>query len=431
MTAPLLSICIPTYNRSKLLAYCIDNLRALDTHDIDYEIVVVDHASPDDTQEVMQGIMAKYPNIRYYRQTQQVGIERQLASALRMARGTFCVYVADDDKILPDKLVQYVRYLEAHPEASATYCPWWAYDDLEEKIEHGYFEVKERQTFTKADPLAMFSFMTMNKVWPESVIYRSAALHSIMVSRRDGPYQAFPMAYALLKKGSIIFETEPYYLEVARTKPQFNTGQRMNVEINLSYLDNLRASIEITYERILLDMGIVVIPEDMRANMNNILLSYTNSRVVVAFRRALHARQMILASELAQRLLLWHGPTFEPKLAQIITEIYGLTGLQAVVELAQGSSWMERLYIHGFKQPAAVIEAFESPEYGLTLTIAEGSLETILADPKPDHCLVLVKESADRAVFAESRLPPGNIIVLKEMADYYQVFPSVQDFSVM
>ena len=62
------------------------------------------------------------------------------------------------------------------------------------------------------------------------------------------------------------------------------------------------------------------------------------------------------------------------------------------------------------------------------MTVTEATLETILADPEPDDCLVLVKQTADRAIFAESKLPPGNIIVLKEMADYYQIFPVVQDF---
>lgn len=429
MTAPLLSICIPTYNRSKLLAYCIDNLRALDAHNIDYEIVVVDHASPDDTQQVMQDILARYPNIRYYRQTQQVGIERQLASALRMARGTFCVYVADDDKILPEKLVEYVRYLEAHPEVSAVYCPWWAYDDEKEKTIHGYFTVDQRTTFKATEALAMIDFMAKKQVWPESVIYRSAALHSIMVSRRDGPYQPFPMAYALLKKGNLVFETEPYYLEVAITKPQFSSGPRMNVEINLSYLDNLRGSIEIMLARILFDLGVTKVPDTMRANVHEIVLNFTSNRLLVAMRRALHLRQTLLASELAQRLVLWHGEGVEPKLRSMANENYGLAGLQAVVQLAQGSSWMKRLYIHGFKQPTNIIEALENPENGLTITIAEASLETIFADAEPDACLVLVKESPDRDAFAQSKLPPGNIIVLKEMADYYQVFPGAQDFS--
>ncbi len=431
MTTPLLSICIPTYNRSKLLAYCIDNLRALDTYGIAYEIVVVDHASPDDTPEVMEEIAAKYANIRYYRQTQQVGIERQLASALRMARGTFCVYVADDDKIIPEKLVEYVRYLEAHSEVSAIYAPWWAYDDAEEKIIHGYFEVPERTTFKIADPLAMIDFMTSRLVWPESVIYRREALHNIMVSRNDGPYQAFPMAYALLKKGNVVFEKEPFYLEVANPKPQFAVGRRMNVAINLTYLDNIRGALEMTIERILLDSGTPQLPNELRLNVHEALLNYAHHRLGVAFRRALHAKQFIQASELAQRLLLWRGNTFEPNLIGIANEIYGLTGLQAVVQLAQGSSWMKRLYIYGFKQPADIIEAFKNPENDLKLKITEASLKTIIADTEPDYCLVLVKDTADRAAFAESKLPPGNIIVLKEMADYYQIFPAIRDFNTL
>ncbi|MEJ0010454.1 MAG: glycosyltransferase family 2 protein [Alphaproteobacteria bacterium] len=425
MTQPLLSICIPTYNRADMLAYCLENLRALDAHGIDYEIVVVDHASTDDTPRVLQEAAKRWPNVRHHRQAHSVGIERQVTACLRMGRGKFTVYVADDDKIIPGKLVEYVHYLDAHPEASVLYTPWWAYDDANGKILHGYFEVPHRATFRLTQPLELLNFVASHMIWLESGIYRSDALHAVLIARADGPYQAFFTAYALLEKGEVVFEKEPYYLEIAVTQPRFTRKVRMNEQINLSYLDPIRAGIEIMVERLLRRQGILQVPDDMRAKLHEMLLSYAHHRLSVAFRRALGAKQLPLASEIAQRLMLWRG-MFRADLPQIGRELYAPAGIQAVAQLAGSMTWLTQVYVHGFAQAEGVVAILREALPGLPARAAEAS--EILADPSPQNVLVMVRDPADRAPFLDGGLLPGNVVALKDMADFYQILPG--DFSL-
>jgi glycosyltransferase involved in cell wall biosynthesis len=420
---PLLSICIPTYNRADLLRYCLENLRALDAFGLDYEIVVVDHASTDATPHVLAEAAARWDNVRYFRQAHAVGIERQFTGCLRMGRGTFTTYVADDDKIIPGKLVEYVRYLQAHPEASALYAPWWAYDDAEEKIVHGYFTIEQRTTFNAAEPLVMLDFITAKRIFPESGIYRTDALHQVLVTHENGPYQGFLLPYAMLKCGHVLFERDPYYLEICVTKPQFTAPVRMNVEINLTYLDNLRGALEMMITRMLLDFGTEKLPDHLRSSVHEALLSYAHHRLGFAFHRALALKHYIQASELAHRLMLWCG-IFQPDLQQISHDIYAFAGVQAVAKLVSSKTWLERLYIYGFREPDAIIALLRDPETAVAIAAADAA--TILADPAPEYCFVLVKTDADRAPFLRGALLPGNVVALKNLADYYQIIPAIR-----
>lgn len=105
-----LSVIMPVYNGGILLRDALESLRkhALE----DCEIVVVDNASTDDTQVVLEGYARSLP-LRVIRQEHAeswlVGANR----ALREARGEFVCMLHHDDAWLPERLV---RLREAHEE---------------------------------------------------------------------------------------------------------------------------------------------------------------------------------------------------------------------------------------------------------------------------------------------------------------------------
>ena len=67
MTQPLLSICIPTYNRAYYLDQCLEAIVHQDGFDERVEVVISDNASTDNTQELCKKYTEQYPNIRYFR----------------------------------------------------------------------------------------------------------------------------------------------------------------------------------------------------------------------------------------------------------------------------------------------------------------------------------------------------------------------------
>ena len=82
---PLLSICIPTYNRSGLLKRTIESIIKQDEFiDEKVEIVVSDNASTDDTEDICK-MYQKYPNFHYYKNKVNVGDKN---FPLVLSRGT-------------------------------------------------------------------------------------------------------------------------------------------------------------------------------------------------------------------------------------------------------------------------------------------------------------------------------------------------------
>ena len=104
--APVVSVLITTYNRSGMLRRAINSVLMQDFGD--FEMVVIDDCSPDDTTEVV----ASYnePRIRYIRNETNVGSKLGDRAILRqfiyeLMRGKYWVYLCDDDYWLyPDLL---------------------------------------------------------------------------------------------------------------------------------------------------------------------------------------------------------------------------------------------------------------------------------------------------------------------------------------
>lgn len=105
----LLSICIPTYNRAEYLFECIKSvLENIDSkNQSNIEILVLDNASNDKTEVMMNEIANKYPFITYIRRCVNAGLDRNVCESPRLAKGRYVWLLGDDDSILPNK-VNYV-----------------------------------------------------------------------------------------------------------------------------------------------------------------------------------------------------------------------------------------------------------------------------------------------------------------------------------
>lgn len=70
---PLLSICIPTYNRSRYLQVSLAALiEQSESFHSDIEIVVSDNASTDNTEESMNTFRTQFSNLKYVRNTENL-----------------------------------------------------------------------------------------------------------------------------------------------------------------------------------------------------------------------------------------------------------------------------------------------------------------------------------------------------------------------
>ena len=101
-----LSICIPTFNRSRYLNTLLQDISEnFKIFPFQYEIIISSNASTDDTDEVVHNWLNKLP-IVYIKQETNIGSAASLNDAYSHARGTFSIYLADDDFLEVPPLIE-------------------------------------------------------------------------------------------------------------------------------------------------------------------------------------------------------------------------------------------------------------------------------------------------------------------------------------
>ncbi|NJE05554.1 glycosyltransferase [Thermococcus sp. M36] len=108
MARPTVSVVIPTYNRANLLKRAIESV--LNQGFRDFELIVVDDASSDNTPEVVESI--EDGRIRYIRLKKNSGGPVARNTGIKKARGKFIALLDDDDEWLPNRLNVQVKKFE-------------------------------------------------------------------------------------------------------------------------------------------------------------------------------------------------------------------------------------------------------------------------------------------------------------------------------
>lgn len=116
MNQPLVSIGLPTYNRADYLNVCLANLANLDYKNI--EIIISDNHSTDKTYEICRKYIGKDSRIRYYRQTANLGVEKNSLFVLEKAKGKYFFLASDDDIRNKKYISELIPLLEQNPKAT-------------------------------------------------------------------------------------------------------------------------------------------------------------------------------------------------------------------------------------------------------------------------------------------------------------------------
>lgn len=111
---PLMSICIPTYNRAGDLSRCLSSIydQIGDTDLI--EVIVSDNASTDATPDILTHFAASYSNFHSVRNQENIGADANILHVLTKGRGTFLKIQGDDDFFLPGTVLPLLNVLHQH-----------------------------------------------------------------------------------------------------------------------------------------------------------------------------------------------------------------------------------------------------------------------------------------------------------------------------
>lgn len=128
---PKVSIIIPTKNRADYVSSAIKSV--LDQTFGDFEIIVVDGASINNTQEVI----TKFDDerIRYIREKKDRGVSASRNTGIRFSRGKFIAFLDDDDLWMPRKLEKQLKLVDENPNIGVVYTGAWRINKSGKKID--------------------------------------------------------------------------------------------------------------------------------------------------------------------------------------------------------------------------------------------------------------------------------------------------------
>jgi glycosyltransferase involved in cell wall biosynthesis len=103
---PKVTVLITTYNCGKFLPEAIESIRRQKY--VDYEILIIDDGSTDDTEEVL----SHEKDIRYYKNETNKGIAASCNLGLDLSKGEYIARMDADDVMFGNRLEDQVRFLD-------------------------------------------------------------------------------------------------------------------------------------------------------------------------------------------------------------------------------------------------------------------------------------------------------------------------------
>jgi glycosyltransferase involved in cell wall biosynthesis len=170
------SVIIPTYNRAALVKEAVASVLAQTWRE--FELIVVDDGSTDDTSEALAPYASR---LRLWRRESRGGVSAARNTGIAAARGDWLAFLDSDDLWLPEKLARQMTYLAAHPEQ--LWC------QAEETWMRRGVQVKQPQTHRKIGGHIFCQSLERCMVSPSAVI-----LHRRLLEQHGGFDEILPAA---------------------------------------------------------------------------------------------------------------------------------------------------------------------------------------------------------------------------------------------
>lgn len=110
---PRVSVLMPVYNGERYLREAIESI--LNQTYTDFEFIIIDDGSTDNTWQILQSYAANEPRIVLVRNETNIGLAGSLNKGLGLARGEYIARMDADDVSLPERLASQVAFLDEHP----------------------------------------------------------------------------------------------------------------------------------------------------------------------------------------------------------------------------------------------------------------------------------------------------------------------------
>ena len=368
LITPTLSLCLATYNRARYLdRYLTHHLGALDASGIEYELVVSDNCSTDETPEILARYAAANTRMRVSRQPRNVGAYPNILTTLHQARGEFLISIADDDLMIAEQALTYVQRMKDDPDLVMIQAPWLLMDETKDDAIIGkFYDFDGEWRFESGQYGNCLAFLIQNHIFPECWVMRRSAMASIAGPNTKFTYSFFAMLAHALGKGAVLFSPEPHLMATAVSRGAH--VQAGNSEAMESW-DSYRGGLELmaSYAR---QFNPGALPD--AAAVGGAILSFVCERMAVAARLQAAAKNWSNAYQILRRL---HAYELMPQIGIDHDDVARLAAVEtALVECAQ-----------------------------------LGASEIVVGDSVPDHVLARMNPIEGARLVRETQIRPDDI----------------------
>jgi abequosyltransferase len=201
---PLISVCIPTYNRSKLLPELLESILSQDFEG--FEIVICENNSPE--REKIHEIVNDYQSrtsrvIRYYENEANLGYDGNIRRLVNRATGKYVLFTGNDDLLAPGALLTVASALNRYSNIGVVLRTYATFNETPDKIDQvtRYFQ---EERFFPPGAATIVTFFKRCVVLPGVTFHREAAL-KVQTDRFDGHtlYQIYLVANILVNMNGV------------------------------------------------------------------------------------------------------------------------------------------------------------------------------------------------------------------------------------
>ena len=196
---PLISVCIPAYNRAVFLEELLESILSQACENI--EIVICEDSSPErqKIKEIVKERFRGQENIVYIENDINYGYDGNIRKLIREASGKYCVFMGNDDVMCEGSLAEINRIVTRYPECGVVIRSYGTFEEDKSKIKQ-IFRYFPSEKLVQAGSEAISTAFRRSVVIPGMVIHRKAALE-LETDRYDGS-----LLYQLYLVGNILAE---------------------------------------------------------------------------------------------------------------------------------------------------------------------------------------------------------------------------------
>jgi len=279
-----ISICIPTFERPHLIERTLSSFAAVTQKaqkTFQIEIVITDNSSDEKTELVVKTFTSSL-NIKYHRHQRNIGSTENLAFAIRLATGRYCLYLADDDQLDFGQVEEICVFLDSNAGLNIVYAPWVCISPSGNSML--FYQQKEKiVSIARGDYLSLLLFLIKHSALPEIFIFRRQCIDLLPIDSPMSQGHLLQVA-SIIDQTDLIFWSEPFYLQTIHDSRNESPIQAGHVQA-MEYWDQYRGGLEIILAKAKLRND-----EQIKLDFLKAIDTFVGVRITIAIRLRLNSQ---------------------------------------------------------------------------------------------------------------------------------------------